>query len=88
MEKFGTHCPMCNREGSLAVANDAIISNTGPEGPLHVVGCTKCGWTKASVHHDGISRFTQLRNIVKVGDGEINSYIENMERSIERFNDD
>ena len=65
MKEHDTRCPKCQRDGVLAVAVDALVQNPGPEGALHVIGCTVCGWTRSSVHYKGINRFVQLRTIVK-----------------------
>jgi RNase P subunit RPR2 len=58
-----THCPRCSR--ALAVAEDAIIPNPGPEGPLHVVGCTICGWHRTRTHIVGINRTTTLKHLLE-----------------------
>jgi len=38
-------CSKCNNDHHLAVTMNALIINHGPEGPLHEIVCTKCGWT-------------------------------------------
>lgn len=63
MKGFITHCPRCHKH--LAVAEDAIVPNKGPEGPLYVVGCTVCKWSRTSVHRVGINRSTTLKRILE-----------------------
>jgi hypothetical protein len=73
-----THCPRCNRTESLAVAEDALHVNAGPEGPLHTIGCTKCGWNRPSTHYKGIDRKVLLREI-------LNPPLAKLEEGIRRF---
>ena len=58
-------CPRCNSDKNLAIVDDALCSHEGPEGPLHVVFCTRCGWegykTSTPV---GIERSIRLRNMM------------------------
>lgn len=68
MKKYGPRCPHCNRGGSLAVAHNAVVQNRGPEGILHVIGCTKCKWHRTSSHYKGISQYAQLKDIIKGGE--------------------
>jgi hypothetical protein len=39
-------CPKCNAEGTVVMVGDALIMDKGPEGPLHAMGCMKCGWNR------------------------------------------
>lgn len=73
-----THCPKCSRCESLAVAEDAVIVNPGPDGAVHVIGCTKCGWNRTSTHIRGITKIVSLDKILSPG-------FYNMEKSIRRF---
>lgn len=88
MKEYGTHCPKCNREGCLAVAVDAVVTNPGPEGTLHVIGCTRCGWHRSSAHYKGINRYVQLRNIIKVQTKAPDAHLTAMEEGIRRFSHD
>lgn len=60
-----TYCPNCNRQGTLAVAEDALIMSHGPEGPTHVIGCTRCGWNRPTVKLTGTEVTVPLCKIVK-----------------------
>jgi uncharacterized Zn finger protein len=36
-------CPNCSTDKDLAVATNVLKINSGPEGPLHVIQCLRCG---------------------------------------------
>lgn len=60
-----TYCPICNRSGTLAVAEDALIMSPGPEGPTHVIGCKNCGWNRPTVKLTGTEATAPLVEILK-----------------------
>jgi len=60
-----TYCPNCNQQGTLAVAEDALMMNFGPEGPSHVLGCKNCGWNRPTVKLTGTETTCKINEIIK-----------------------
>jgi len=57
-------CPKCQKEGSIGLVHDALVMPHDTSGPHHILGCTKCGWTRPTVNK-GLHRLVQLNEVIK-----------------------